>query len=133
MSEISIGFIGIGILLGAIFLGAPIMLALTAVAFCGLGILTSFPTAITIVGTIYFETVNSFHFSVIPMFLLMGFFAMQAGIGADLFDACTKWLGRLPGGLAIATTGAAAAFGAASGSSVALAAPVLRSQARLRC
>jgi tripartite ATP-independent transporter DctM subunit len=52
------------------------------------------------------------------MFLLMGFFAMQAGIGADLFDACTKWLGRLPGGLAIATTGAAAAFGAASGSSV---------------
>jgi tripartite ATP-independent transporter DctM subunit len=52
------------------------------------------------------------------MFLLMGFFAMRAGIGNDLFDACTKWLGRLPGGLAVASTGAAAAFGAASGSSV---------------
>lgn len=118
MSEIAIGFIGIGVLLGSIFLGAPIMLALSSVAFVGLGILTSFTTATTIVGTIYFETVNSFHFSVIPMFLMMGFFAMQAGIGTDLFDACTKWMGRLPGGLAIATTGAAAAFGAASGSSV---------------
>lgn len=118
MSDITIGFCGIGVMLVSIFLGAPIMLALTTVAFVGLGLLTSFTTVLTIVGTIYFETVNSFHFSVIPMFLLMGFFAMQAGIGTDLFDACTKWLGRLPGGLAIATTGAAAAFGAASGSSV---------------
>ena len=118
MSEITVGFLGIAVLLGSIFLGAPIMLALSAVAFIGLGVLTNFATAISIVGTLYFETVNSFHFSVIPMFLLMGFFAMQAGIGTDLFDACTKWLGRLPGGLAIATTGAAAAFGAASGSSV---------------
>ena len=118
MSDITIGFCGIGVMLASIFLGAPIMLALTTVAFVGLGLLTSFSTVLTIVGTIYFETVNSFHFSVIPMFLLMGFFAMQAGIGTDLFDACTKWLGRLPGGLAIATTGAAAAFGAASGSSV---------------
>jgi tripartite ATP-independent transporter DctM subunit len=48
----------------------------------------------------------------------MGFFAMKAGIGDDLFDAAAKWFGRLPGGLAIATTGGAAAFGAASGSSV---------------
>jgi len=118
MSEITIGFIGIGVLLGAIFFGAPIMLALTAVGFLGLGILTSFSAAITVLGTIYFETVSSFHFSVIPMFLLMGFFAMEAGIGNDLFEACTKWFGNLPGGLAIATTGAAAAFGAASGSSV---------------
>lgn len=118
MSDVAIGFCGVAVMLTSIFLGAPIMLALTTVGFVGLGLLTSFPTVLSIVGTLYFETVNSFHFSVIPMFLLMGFFAMQAGIGNDLFDACTKWLGRLPGGLAIATTGAAAAFGAASGSSV---------------
>lgn len=118
MSEVAIGFLGVGAMLAAIFLGAPIMVALTVVGFLGLATLTGFGPALTILGTIYFETTNSFHFSVIPMFLLMGFFAMQAGIGNDLFDACTKWLGRLPGGLAVATTGAAAAFGAASGSSV---------------
>jgi len=105
-------------MLVSIFLGAQIMVALTTVGFVGLWLLVGFGPALSMLGTIYFETVNSFHFSVIPMFLLMGFFAMQAGIGKDLFDACTKWLGRLPGGLAVATTGAAAAFGAASGSSV---------------
>lgn len=118
MSDVAIGLFGAGAMLAAIFLGAPIMVALTTVGFLGLAALTGFAPALTILGTLYFETTNSFHFSVIPMFLLMGFFAMQAGIGNDLFDACTKWLGRLPGGLAVATTGAAAAFGAASGSSV---------------
>jgi C4-dicarboxylate transporter, DctM subunit len=118
MSELAIGFMGIGALLASIVLGAPIMVALTAVGFCGIFFLSGFAPAISITGTLYFNVVSSFHFSVIPMFLLMGFFAMRAGIGTDLFDACTKWFGRLPGGLAIASTGAAAAFGAASGSSV---------------
>lgn len=118
MSEVTIGILGIFALLASIFLGAPIMVALTAVGFVGLIWLTSLSAAISMLGTIYFDTVNSFHFSVIPMFLLMGYFAMQAGMGSDLFEACTKWLGRLPGGLAVATTGAAAAFGGPSGSSV---------------
>jgi tripartite ATP-independent transporter DctM subunit len=110
--------LGIFLLLLSIFLGAPIMVALTAVGFIGLVLLSGLAGAISTLGTLYYSVVSAFHFSVIPMFLLMGFFAMRAGIGDDLFDACTKWLGRLPGGLAIASTGAAAAFGAASGSSV---------------
>lgn len=118
MHEIYVGCGGIVLLLIAILLGAPIMIALTTVGFVGLAVLTNVHAAISILGTIYFSVVNSFHFSVIPMFLLMGFFALRAGIGADLFDASTKWLGRLPGGLALATMGAASAFGAASGSSV---------------
>ncbi|MDP2084243.1 MAG: TRAP transporter large permease [Gemmobacter sp.] len=118
MSDLAIGFTGVVLLLLSIVAGAPIMLALTAVGFIGLILLSNFAGAISILGTIYYSVVSSFHFSVIPMFLLMGFFAMRAGIGRDLFDACTKWFGRLPGGLALASTGAAAAFGAASGSSV---------------
>jgi tripartite ATP-independent transporter DctM subunit len=118
MSDVTIGVAGIFVLIASIFLGAHVMVALSLVGFAGLVLLTGFSPALSVLGTIYFTVVNSFHFSVIPMFLLMGFFAMRAGIGKDLFDACTKWMGRLPGGLAIATTGAAAAFGAASGSSV---------------
>lgn len=118
MSDVAIGFAGVAVLLCSIFLGAQIMLALTFVGFTGLVLVSNLNAAISSVGTIYFSVVNSFHFSVIPMFLLMGFFAMRAGIGDDLYDACIKWFGRLPGGLAIATTGAAAFFGAASGSSV---------------
>ncbi|MGR3742824.1 MAG: TRAP transporter large permease [Pseudooceanicola nanhaiensis] len=118
MPDLVVGILGIGLLLVSILGGAPIMVALTATGFFGIIVLKGIVPATAILGTIFFSVVNGFHFSVIPMFLLMGFFAMRAGIGNDLFDAAQKWLGRLPGGLAVASTGAAAAFGAASGSSV---------------
>jgi tripartite ATP-independent transporter DctM subunit len=118
MPDLLVGILGIGLLLVSILSGAPIMVALTATGFFGIIVLKGVVPATAILGTIFFSVVNGFHFSVIPMFLLMGFFAMRAGIGNDLFDAAQKWLGRLPGGLAVASTGAAAAFGAASGSSV---------------
>ncbi len=118
MSELTIGFLGIGLLMTSIVLGAPIMLALTGIGFAGITLIAGFTPALSSLGTLYYNIASGFHFSVIPMFLLMGYFAMQAGMGEDLFDACTKWFGRLPGGLAIASTGAAAAFGGPAGSSV---------------
>ena len=72
MSSITIGFLGIGMLLGSIFLGAQIMIAMTTVGFVGLALITNFNAALSILGTIYFDVTNSFHFSFIPMFLLMG-------------------------------------------------------------
>src|SRR6185312_13834941 len=94
MPDLATGILGVFLLLGSILLGAPIMLALTVVGFVGIIILSGFTPAVSILGTLYFSVVSSFHFSIIPMFLLMGFFAMRAGIGNDLFDACTKWFGR---------------------------------------
>ena len=67
MSSITIGFLGIGMLLGSIFLGAQIMIAMTTVGFVGLALITNFNAALSILGTIYFDVTNSFHFSVIPM------------------------------------------------------------------
>lgn len=118
MDSVIAGFLGIGCLIGAIFLGIHVMVALGAIGFLGMWILGGFEPALSVVSTVFFSSVHNFHFSIVPMFLLMGFFAMRAGIGSDLFDAATKWFGRMPGGLAIAATGSAAAFGAASGSSV---------------
>ena len=68
--------------------------------------------------TIPFSTTNSFTLAVIPLFILMGSLATQAGLTRDLYRCAYNWLGRLPGGLAMATTLASAAFGAASGSTV---------------
>lgn len=116
--ELLVGVAGIVALIICILAGLNVLVALGLIGSLGLLILAGFPAATSILGSIFFATTHSFHFSVIPMFLLMGFFAMRAGIGQDLFEAATRWLGRLPGGLAIATTGGAAAFGAASGSSV---------------
>jgi C4-dicarboxylate transporter DctM subunit len=118
MTDVAIGFIGmIGATL-AILIGVNVMVALAGTGLLGITILMGLKPALTLLNSVTFTVVNSFVFTVIPCFLLMGFFAMRAGLGEGMFQAATRWLGRLPGGLAIATTASAAAFGAASGSSV---------------
>lgn len=118
MTGIEIGSLGIVALFAAILFGANVMVALGVVGAAGLAALVGAKGATAMLSTVFFDTTHSFHFSVIPLFLLMGFFAMRAGLGEDMFEAATKWLGNLKGGLAISTTMGAAAFGAASGSSV---------------
>ncbi len=118
MASLEIGLAGVIALFAAILAGVNVMVALGAVGALGLTAVVGFHAATSMLSTVFFETTHSFHFSVIPLFLLMGYFAMRAGLGEDLFDAANKWFGRLPGGLAISTTLGAAAFGAASGSSI---------------
>jgi C4-dicarboxylate transporter DctM subunit len=92
-----------------------------ALGLCGiLGIFLAIgpDAAFAQIATIPFSTTNSFTLAVIPLFILMGSLATQAGLTTDLYRAAYSWLGRLPGGLAMATTMASAAFGAASGSTV---------------
>ena len=118
MSDLAIGMMGIAALILCILCGMTVMVALGLVGTVGLSLLVGPQGSIGLLRAMFYDVTHSFHFSVIPMFLLMGFFAMRAGLGEDLFEAATRWLGGLRGGLAIATTGGAAAFGAASGSSI---------------
>ena len=118
MISLEIGLAGVVALFVSILLGINVMVALGAVGALGLTAVVGFDAATSMLSTVFFETTHSFHFSVIPLFLLMGYFAMRAGLGEDLFEASNKWFGALPGGLAISTTLGAAAFGAASGSSI---------------
>ncbi|MGW8183536.1 MAG: TRAP transporter large permease, partial [Burkholderiales bacterium] len=118
MGGFAIGILGILGLFVAILLGVNVMVALGAVGVIGLMAVVGLDAATAMLSTVFFETVHGFHFCVIPLFLLMGLFAMRAGLDEDLFEASIKWLGRLRGGLSISTTMGAAAFGAASGSSV---------------
>ncbi|WP_445682521.1 TRAP transporter large permease [Radicibacter daui] len=118
MFGLEIGLIGVAALFAAILLGINVMVSLGLVGALGLTLLVGLKASTAMLSTVFYDTTHSFHFSVIPLFLLMGYFAMQAGLGEDLFEATTKWLGNIRGGLAISTTIGAAAFGAASGSSV---------------
>lgn len=118
MSSLFIGVLGIVCLFAGILGGVNVMVVLGLVGALGLTALVGLKAATALLSTVFFDTTHSFHFSVIPLFLLMGFFAMRAGLGDDLFEAASKWMGGLRGGLAISTTLGAAAFGAASGSSV---------------
>ena len=49
------------------------------------------------------------------MFVLMGQLVFHLRLAEDLYDAVQKWLGRLPGGMAITAVVASAAFGAVTG------------------
>jgi tripartite ATP-independent transporter DctM subunit len=67
-------------------------------------------------------SVNSFAFTAVPMFILMGALLLRSGVTSELFSVMLKWLGRFPGGIAHATVGACGLFAAVSGSSLATAA-----------
>jgi tripartite ATP-independent transporter DctM subunit len=65
-----------------------------------------------------FSAATGYGFVVLPLFILMGEFAVQGKIAQMMYEAMFRILGRLRGGLAIATTGAIAAFGTVTGSSL---------------
>ncbi|OGP73623.1 MAG: hypothetical protein A2Y80_10745 [Deltaproteobacteria bacterium RBG_13_58_19] len=118
MSETMVGLIGIIVLVISILSGIHIFLALGLVGTIGIIVVGGAGAAFSVLRTTFFTFTHSYHFSCIPMFILMGNFALSAGIGQDTFNAAAKWLGRTKGGLAHATVLAAALFGAATGSSV---------------
>jgi len=122
MEPITIGFITAGIFLILLVLGMQVAFAGAAAGFLGLWMLKDFGVAAEVVGVLTHALGTSYGLSVIPLFILMGYFAYYAGLTRDIYTTARAWVGHLPGGLAIATTFGCAAFGAASGASTAAAA-----------
>ena len=122
MTELEIGFAGLGALLVLIALRVPVGFALMIVSMFGVAALKGWSVAGGMLRTEPFDFAAHWSFSAIPMFLLMGSVAHHSGISTALFRAARLWLGGLPGGLAVAANFACAGFSAASGSSTATAA-----------
>ncbi|CAN1493067.1 DctQ TRAP-type C4-dicarboxylate transport system, large permease component [Burkholderiaceae bacterium] len=112
------GIIVVVLLFTLLIIGTHIGVALGLVGVLGMYLAIGPDAAWAQLAMVPFATTNSFLLAVIPLFILMGSFANQANLTTDLYRAAYAWLGRLPGGLAIATTFASAAFGAASGSTI---------------
>ena len=117
-----VGIITLGLLLLLIVLGVRVVFAAAFVGLLGLVELRGWGPAAGIVGTIPHSKSSTYALSVLPMFIFIGFLAFHAGMTQQLFDAARKWLGWLPGGLAVATVFATAGFAAVSGASTATAA-----------
>jgi tripartite ATP-independent transporter DctM subunit len=118
----TIGIIGALALILMVFLGVRVYIAAAAVGLAGLVAMIGWDSGAGMVGTIPHSKSVSYTLSVLPMFILIGFLAFHAGLTEKLFDAATKWLGWVPGGLAVATVMAATGFAAVSGASTATAA-----------
>ncbi|MFT6104235.1 MAG: tripartite ATP-independent transporter DctM subunit [Paracoccaceae bacterium] len=82
--------------------------------------------AVKTAGQVPHSKVASQALSLIPTFILIGYLAYYAGLTKALFEAAKRWVGWLPGGLAVATVFATAGFAAVSGASVATSAVFAR-------
>lgn len=122
MSPVLNGVIGMTCFFVLSMLGVPIGFALIAVGFAGLVLFKGIWASLYLFGNAPYSLAASYSFSVFPLFVLMGQFAYHSGIGRDLYVAAYRWLGRLPGGLALATMLACTGFAACTGSTVAAAA-----------
>ncbi|WP_245595723.1 TRAP transporter large permease [Marinomonas ushuaiensis] len=109
-----------------ISLSVPVALSLGLVGITGYAYINGFSGVLFVAGSAPFEAIFPYSLSVIPLFLMMGVFSARCGLSADLFQAANMLLGRLKGGLAMATIGACAGFGAICGSSLATVATIGR-------
>jgi C4-dicarboxylate transporter, DctM subunit len=104
------------------FLGIPIGAAFGLAGFAGLVITRGFDPALSMMGSAVYQWMSQEMLLPLPLFVLMGMFVFHSGVADSLFDAANKWLSRLPGGLAVATTLACTGFAACTGDSMASAA-----------
>ncbi|MFH1031561.1 MAG: TRAP transporter large permease [Chloroflexota bacterium] len=113
------GLIEIGILSFLAMIGVHIFIVLgiigTVFAFLYYGDMR----AITIIGGSAFARGSEYAISMVPLFLLMGAWVQQAGLGKDAYDACVRWFSRIKGSLAIVSIIANALFGTVTGSAFA--------------
>ncbi len=116
MSAAVIGIIGIVVFLILIFLGMNIGLALLVVGAVGYAVILDPAAAIGMLRKVPATQASTYALIVIPLFIMMGNFAFQAGLSGNLYRAGHAWLARLPGSLAAATVAASAGFGAICGS-----------------
>jgi tripartite ATP-independent transporter DctM subunit len=126
VSPVTIGIIGVGVLLVIFLLGMPVGFTMALVGFAGFCYLVSPQAGFSMLARDIFATLSSYSLTVIPMFIFMGAIAYASGMSRRLYDAGYVIFGQRRGGLAIATIAACAGFAAMCGSTNATAAAMGR-------
>lgn len=122
MSIATISLLVIILLFGLFLIGLEIGFAMALAGFIGFAAIINVDAAFSLVAKDIFSVFSSYGFTVIPMFVLMGQIGASGGVARSLYDSAYKFLGHIPGGLAIGTVLAATMFKAICGSSPATAA-----------
>jgi C4-dicarboxylate transporter DctM subunit len=116
------GMVMIVLLLVLLAIGLPIAFSLGISGVICVLMVTGWQTTYGFLSTTPFNTSASWLYVVLPLFILMGMLSYSAGINENAFTIANYWLGKIKGGLAMATIWACSVFGATSGSSIAAAA-----------
>lgn len=124
MSVDLITLIVFGLFLFLLIAETPVSFSLAASGAVGIALLRDAELATSVLGSVPFNETHKYSLAIIPMYILLGMFALHGRLASRVYSAATVALRRLPGGLGIATVGACAGFAAVSGSSVATAASI---------
>jgi C4-dicarboxylate transporter DctM subunit len=119
MNEMMVGVTGLVVLLLLFATGIELGFAMALVGFVGFAYLSGFYSALNLVSRDVYDVITNYGYSVFPLFILMGQIGFNAGIAVRLYNAAHKFVGHIPGGLAMATVIGATGFKAICGSSAA--------------
>jgi C4-dicarboxylate transporter DctM subunit len=114
-----VGVISIIIMMVLLAMRLPVSFVMLALGMGGIAYIKGMEAALGMAASIVYGTFANYALVVVPLFTWMGFIGFHSGISSHLYDAAYKLVGRLKGGLAMATTMACAAFGAICGSTTA--------------
>ena len=126
MDPIFAGIVSSVALVALFFIGIPIGYSLGIVGFAGLTYLVGYDAALAYSMRRIHDYIAHFTFTAVPLFILMGYFALYSDLTKDAFSTARIWLSKIPGGLASAVVVASALFAACSGSGLPAAAALGR-------
>jgi tripartite ATP-independent transporter DctM subunit len=104
----------------------PVGVAMAFAGLVGSTVLTTYDAAANTMVIQSASFLSNINLAALPLFLMMGSFAAVADLSSDVYRLAHALLGHWRGGLAMATIGGCAGFGAVTGSSVATAATIGR-------
>lgn len=119
MSEVAFGITGLFVLMLFFLTGIELAFAIGIIGFLGYAHLVSLSGAFHLLGKDIFDTFASYGLTVIPLFVLMGQVAYHSGSAKKMYDASYRFVGHIPGGLAMTTVVGATLFKAMCGSTFA--------------
>jgi tripartite ATP-independent transporter DctM subunit len=125
-SPSTVAFVIFGLLWVLLLLIIPIAASVGLLGLIGIALLLGPGQSMSVFGTGTHEFITNSQISVLPLFLMMGVLAAAAGLAEDIYNLAHSLLGGFRGGLALATIGGCAGFGAVTGSSIATAATIGR-------
>ena len=120
--EVTVGIIGLALMFVVFLSGIELAFGMAVLGFVGFGFLVDFNVASNLLVKDFFDTFTTYSFTVIPLFVLMGQIASNSNVAKRLYDGAHKYVGHIPGGLAMTTVVGATLFKAMCGSTLATAA-----------
>ena len=121
MSLFAIGIIATIICFVFVFMRMPLAFAFMIVGFVGIWLIKGLPSAANAIAIIPYSTLMEYVWTCFPLFVLMGYIALNTGMATEFYQGVSKWVGHMRGGLAMAIVLGNTAFGACTGNGLAAA------------